>query len=229
MQDFPIIRTIIADDHTMVRNGIRSLINNKNNIVIIDDVENGEKLVESYNKFNPEVLLVDIEMPVMSGIKAVEKIWGENKDVKALFLSMYDDEASFYQVIKAGGRGLIGKSSSEGQLISAIMIIKNGGYYFRNTIDREDVEKIIVKYEGTSNQNTSSEVNKLKEMYELLSPKEKELISALSEGLTRTEIAEKLLISKSTYDYHEKNIKVKLGISSTPELIKFAYAFKYSK
>ena len=147
MKENSFIKVIIADDHEMIRKSIRDSIDNKNNLLFLDDVGNGQQLVDSYFRFNPDVILVDIEMPVMGGFKAVEIIKSRDENVRALFLSLHNDESSFYQVIKAGGLGLIGKVNPTGQLVSAIWEVHKGAYYFNKVIDKKNIEEIVAKYE----------------------------------------------------------------------------------
>lgn len=205
---------------------MRDSIDKKYNLMFVDDVGNGEQLVDSYFKYTPDVIIVDIGMPVMGGFEAVEVIKSRDENVKALFLSMDNDDYNFYKSIKAGGRGLIGKNFSPEHLVCAIREVHQGGFFHNKVIDNNYIAQIAAQFDMYYYNNPAV---KMKEMYKSLSPREKEFLSLLTEGLTREKTAERMNVSKFTYDKYEKSIKTKLNLETTQQLQKFAYEYKFLK
>lgn len=215
------IRIIVADDHRLFRSGIISLFDNEPEIFVIGEAENGNELVDQFFGLKPDVLLVDISMPKLSGTDAVIKIRKKDDTVKALFLSMHDGEEYMYYCLKAGGLGFVNKNVMKGELIFAIKEVYGGRKYFGPNINDEDLEKIILKYDSLYTPK------KLKEK-KTLSPREQEILKLISEGLTSGEIADKLYVSKRTIDSHRANLIQKLNLKSLPDLIKYAIKFTSS-
>jgi DNA-binding NarL/FixJ family response regulator len=209
------IKMIIADDHTLFRSGIVSLIEDENDISIMAEAANGKELIELYNKFKPDLLLLDISMPEKTGLEAAKEIRMNDPDVKILFLSMHEGADYIYHSIKSGGNGLRNKNILKSELITAIRTVMNGSGYFGKAFSNQDIDEIVRKYESFIEPHKFVQPTRLTE-------KEKEILLLISNGMTSNEIADKLNIGKRTVDSHRLNIMQKLNLNSLPELIKYS-------
>ena len=209
------IRILVADDHTLFRSGIVSLLDDVSQIIVVGEAENGEDLLRKYFLMNPDIILTDISMPLLSGTEAIQNIYERDTSVKALFLSMYDTEEYIYYCLKSGGLGLVSKNILKEELVHAIMLVSAGKKYFGKDWDEDKLKKLVEKFENTSTvKNNGSKT--------LLSPRERETLKLISEGLTSSEIAEKMKLSKRTVDTHRTHLMQKLNMDSLSELIKYA-------
>lgn len=209
------VKILIADDHELFRKGMISLLNSEENIKIIGEANNGKDLIYKYLKLKPDLLIADISMPELSGIEAVKTLYESDKNIKVLFLSMYNGVDYIYHCIKSGGSGLVNKDIPKKELLNAIDLITSGKKYFGEDYPEERIEKLLDEYE--------KQLKSIKqEGNEQLTDKETEIMLMLAEGLTSNEIADKLFISKRTVDTHRTHIMQKLGLKSSPQLIKYA-------
>jgi len=215
------IRILVADDHKLFRSGIISLLENEREVLVVGEAENGDELVEKYFKLKPDVVLVDISMPGLTGTEAIKKIRRKDQSIKALFLSMHDDEEYIYHCRKAGGKGLISKNIMKGELILAIKKVYEGGNYFGINLTERRLNDLTSKYHVLM-ENPKGDID-------ILSPREEQILRFISEGLTSGEIAEKLFVSKRTIDTHRTNLMQKLDLKSLPELIRYAINYTTAK
>ena len=216
------IRVLVADDHKLFRSGIISLLENEHEVFVIGEAENGEELVESYFRLKPDIILVDISMPVLSGTEAVKKIKKKDDSAKALFLSMHDDEEYIFFCFKAGGKGLVSKNIMKGELLFAIKKVYNGGNYFGINWTEEKLNDLVNKYRVVKDSG-------FVHIEEIFSQREARILELISEGLTSGEIAEKLFVGKRTIDAHRTHLMQKLNLRSLPELIKYSIHYKMAK
>lgn len=213
------IRLIIADDHALFRSGVISLLEDEKDLVIVGEAGNGKQLIELYTELKPDLLLIDISMPEKTGLEAAKEIRKTDENVKILFLSMHEGEDYVYHCIKSGGNGLINKNILKSELLNAIKTVLNGDSYFGKKYSDSDIHEIVKKYESFIEPSRFVLPTRLTE-------KEKEVLLLISDGLTSSEIADKLNIGKRTVDTHRENIMQKLNLESLPELIK--YSIDYS-
>jgi DNA-binding NarL/FixJ family response regulator len=213
------VRLIIADDHALFRSGVISLLEDEKDLVIVGEAGNGKQLIELYTELTPDLLLIDISMPEKTGLEAAKEIRKTDENVKILFLSMHEGEDYVYHCIKSGGNGLINKNILKSELLNAIKTVLNGDGYFGKKYSDSDIHEIIKKYESFIEPSRFVLPTRLTE-------KEKEVLLLISDGLTSSEIADKLNIGKRTVDTHRENIMQKLNLESLPELIK--YSIDYS-
>ncbi|QQS35279.1 MAG: response regulator transcription factor [Ignavibacteriales bacterium] len=213
------IKILLADDHELFRKGLVSLIENENNIQIIGEARNGNDLVEKYFILQPDLIIADISMPVLSGPEAIRKIKERVNAVKVLFLSMFNGEDYIYHCYKSGGRGLVSKDISKPELLKAITSVAAGKYYFGPDFTEDELEKLIKTYDEEFQELNITESIKLTQ-------KEEEILLLIGRGFTSIEIADKLHISKRTVDTHRSHIMQKLGLESMPQLIKYSIAYK---
>lgn len=212
------ISVIIADDHKLFRSGLISLLSDVDDIEIIAEATNGRELVEKYFELRPQVILVDISMPVLSGIEALKIIKKKNRKVRAIFLTMYEGEEYVFYAMRVKAKGLLSKNTLKDELIHAIKTVASGDSYFGKDYPDEKLSEIQKKYMRSPIDEADSFIN--------ISRKEREILQLISKGMTSNEIAEKLFMSKRTVDYHRTKLMQKLNIKSLPELISFS--IKYS-
>ena len=137
------IKVLVVDDHKLFRTGVVRLLRDRPNIFVVAEAENGEELLNKYFNAKPDVVLVDIAMPKMSGLEAVSLVREKDQNVKALFLSMYDGDEYVYQVLKSGGMGLVNKNILEGELAYAIEQVYIGEKYFGSKWTEEKLQRLI--------------------------------------------------------------------------------------
>lgn len=214
------IRLIVAEDHTLVREGIIRLLEDSDEIVLVAEAENGEDLLEKYFRFSPDVVLSDIEMPKMRGFEVLNKTLSKDPGAKFIFLSIYSDEGYLYYAVKAKAYGLLSKSIKKSELIYAIKKVASGEKYFLGKSDRE-IKEIMDKY-LVKERADNTVVNEL-------TRREMDILFLLAEGLLSSQIAEKLNISKRTVDSHRARIAQKLNLSNSSELVSYAVKFRYKE
>jgi two-component system response regulator NreC len=211
------IRLLIADDHNLFREGIINLLDTEKDIFIVGEADTGEALLTKYFDLKPDVVLGDISMPVMSGIDALKKLIEMGESPKFLFLTMYEGDEYIYYCAKAGGRGLLSKTVMKGELLYAIRTVNEGKKYFGMNVTEEKVKELIDNFDKKAESSGTRN--------ELITPREEEILKLISEGLTSSEIAERLYVSKRTIDTHRTHLMQKLNLKSLPELIKYSINF----
>ena len=183
MKQNPKIKVLIADDHTLFRKGIIKILNELPQVFVIGEAENGEELIKKYFELYPDVILVDIAMPIMSGPAAINKILKRDPKAKALFLSMYDSEEYIYRVLDCGGKGLISKDIVEGELTYALETVFNGEKYFRGDWNDKKLEDLIKRFESRQINFTDSD--------DEINFREEQILKYINDGLSSKEMAEK--------------------------------------
>jgi len=212
------ITILIADDHTLFRSGVISLIEEEPDIRIVGEASDGKELLGLYHKLHPDLLLIDISMPGKTGLEAAKEIRENDSITKILFLSMHEGIDYIYHTIKSGGNGLINKNIVKGELLTAIKSVMNGKDYFGTGFTESEIQDIVKKYDSFTEPPVFVQSS-------MLSEKEKEVLLLISEGLTSSEIADRLFIGKRTVDSHRLNIMHKLKLNSLPELIRYSIDF----
>ncbi|XCF05361.1 response regulator transcription factor [Tamlana crocina] len=209
-----VINVVLADDHILVRDGIRALLEDQTGVVVIDEASNGKEAVEIVEKNRPHVLIVDIRMPEMNGIEVVGEINKRFKDVNTLVLSMHDSEEYVVQAIQAGADGYLLKGASKEEFLKALNKVASGGKYFTG-----DVSAIIMN--NFVNGNASPAVETKKEPKEApfkLTRREKQILELVLQLKNNKDIAEELQISKRTAEVHRFNLMKKLEVKNLMEL-----------
>jgi len=216
------VRIIVADDHSLFRSGIISLLEDAAEIFVVGEAVDGADLYEKYFDLKPDVLLVDISMPGITGIEAIKKILIRDPAAKALFLSMHEGEEYVYHILKSGGKGLISKNVMRGELVYAIKTVFSGKKYFGAYWTDEKLEELKKKYSGGEGGGGGIRVSLAEAS---LSQREIEVLRMIGEGYTSNEIAARTGLSKRTIDTHRIHLMNKLGIKTLPELIKYAIQY----
>tara|TARA_R110002126_G_scaffold10081_10_gene45299 strand:- start:389 stop:1045 length:657 start_codon:yes stop_codon:yes gene_type:complete len=207
------INVVLADDHVLVRDGIKALLEDQGGIIVIDEASNGKEALEVISRNKPDVLIVDIRMPEMNGIEVVRQINTSQMDVKTLVLSMHDSEEYVVQAIQAGADGYLLKGASKEEFIKALNKVASGGKYFTG-----DVSAIIMKnfVNGTTTAVTGKQTPV--ETPFKLTKREKQILSLVLQLKNNKDIAEELEISKRTAEVHRFNLMKKLDVKNLMEL-----------
>ncbi|GGD03803.1 response regulator transcription factor [Hyunsoonleella pacifica] len=215
------INVVLADDHILVRDGIRALLEDQTGIEVIDEASNGKEALEVISKNKPHVLIVDIRMPEMTGIEVVGAINESDSDVKTLVLSMHDSEEYVVQAIQAGADGYLLKGASKEEFIKALNKVASGGKYFTG-----DISAIIMNNFVNGNTNVAVEPKSVPKADPFnLTKREKQILSLVLELKNNKDIAEELKISKRTAEVHRFNLMKKLEVSNLKELTDKAKEF----
>ena len=205
------IRVVLADDHVFVRDGIKSLLENEANVEVVGEATDGLEALKIVESCKPDLLILDIRMPNMTGIEVVEKLRSQNNLVKIVMLSMHESEEYVLKSIKAGADGYLLKGSSKEEFLKALQTIANGGKYFSG-----DISSILI---GQLNNSTSIQESKpMPEEEQLITKREREILKLLLSGKGNKEIAEALDISKRTAEVHRFNLMKKLKVKNLMEL-----------
>ena len=211
------IRVLIADDHNLFREGILALLNSDKEITVVGQAEDGFGLLTKYDETKPDVIVSDISMPGKSGPDAIKTICQNNTKIKVLFLSQYTGDDYIYEVLKAGGSGLISKNIMLPELLLAIKTIAKGEKYFLGKTD-DELDTIIKRFSAIAAKEKRENVN-------ILTKKEKAIVELISENLSNKEIADILNVSVRTIESHRLNIIQKLNLKSLRGLIGFAHDY----
>lgn len=206
------IRVMVVDDHTIVRDGIQSLLSLTPDIEVVGEAVNGREALETARKLLPDVIIMDISMPIMDGIEATRRIHKELPEIKVIILTQYEDSEHVFPIIEAGACGFISKIAASSELISGIRSIHRGDSYLSPSVARLLVE---------SHQQGGSS-RRFHEPYEQLTDREREIFKLLAEGHTTQEIAQLLVISPKTVEGHKTNLMAKLDLHNRVDLVKYA-------
>lgn len=203
------ITVFIIDDHQMLIDGIKALLLNESDFKIIGEALRSTEAIERIKKTDVDVIITDINMPEMNGLQLANAIRRVKPEQKILALSMYGDKAVITDMIDAGVKGYVLKNTGKQELISALKLIANGGTYFSG-----DVAKELNRVDDSIDKRY------------ILTPREREIVRYVAQGLSHTEIGDKICISPRTVDTHRTNIMRKLEVHSIAELIKMALQLK---
>ncbi|WPR71452.1 response regulator transcription factor [Flavobacterium sp. NG2] len=205
-----IIRVVLADDHVFVRDGVKSLLESEENIVVVGEATDGQEALTVVEEHKPDLLIIDIRMPHLTGIEVVDKLRKANNFVKTIVLSMHDSEEYVLKSINAGADGYLLKGSSKEEFLKALHTVTNGGKYFTG-----DISSILINQLS----NPSAVEAKSTMAEELtITKREKEILKLLLSGKGNKEIAETLDISKRTAEVHRFNLMKKLKVKNLMEL-----------
>ena len=205
------IRVLVVDDHTIVRDGICALLALAGDIEVVGEAANGSEALKMVKELEPNVVLMDIAMPIMDGLEATRRIRRKFPRTRVLVLTQYDDKEYVFPVIEAGASGFISKVAASSELTSGIRSVYHGDSYLSPSVTRLLVEDY---------QHGGGRVGH--NPYEQLTDREREVLKLLAEGYTTKEIADILVISPKTVEGHKTNLMAKLGLRNRVELVKYA-------
>jgi len=197
------IRLVLADDHTMFAEGLKSLLDEE--FELLGTVGNGQDLVDITHRLNPEVIIVDISMPILSGFDAIRRIRDLGSKAKVIFLTMHDDDTLVEEAFRCGGSGYVLKQAAGEELVEAIKQVSQGNRYLTPLVKSKRTDRLP---RGATKS--------------MITPRQREVLRLISEGLTMKEIAAKLEISTRTAESHKYEMMEALGVSTTADLIKYA-------
>jgi len=208
----PQIRIVLADDHTIIRSGLRLLLEQQPDFKVVAEASDGRQAVQLVSKHHPNVVVLDIGMPELNGIEATRQIVAQDPHPDVVILSMHSDESYVLRALKAGARAYILKNAAEADLIRAVQAVSEGKSFFSPMISKMLLEDYV-------RQVREKEV---KDSYDLLTPREREILQLIAESKTNKEMATILGLSPHTIETHRGNILEKLNLHSVPELILYA-------
>ena len=206
------LRILLADDHVVMRTGLRVLLERQPNLEVVGESENGRDTINLVASVKPDVVVMDVGMPVLNGIEATKTIATEHPNVAVVILSMHADESYVMRALKAGARGYLLKDSAAADLISAIQAVSQNKSFFSPKVSRilaEDYVRVL-KQKGAV------------DSYDLLTNREREILQLVAEGKANKEVATALNISPYTVETHRRHILEKLNLHNPAELILYA-------
>jgi DNA-binding NarL/FixJ family response regulator len=206
------IKLALVDDHKILRDGIKISLLGNEDIVLVLECASSENLIQQYKKYNPDVFVLDMNLPGIEGDELTKLLIEDNPQSKIIILSALTDEDSVMKAIKAGAKGYLSKDAGTEELFTAIISVYNGEEYFGGQISKI-VFKSYTKLFNPDKQSATSPI---------LSDRETEILKCFADGLTYKETADKLFISPRTVETHKNSIMTKLGLKTLADLIKWA-------
>jgi two-component system, NarL family, response regulator NreC len=206
------IRVLLADDHTLMRRGLRLIVEQQPDLVVAGEAEDGRQAVALSASLKPDVAVLDIGMPNLNGIEAAKQITDGESGAAVVILSMHADETYILRALRAGARGYLLKDSAESDLVRAIRSVAEGKSFFSPAVSKVMLEDYVKKLQRTGSEDS----------YDLLTPREREILQLVAEGKSNKEVANLLHLSVYTVETHRANIMEKLKVKSVPELILYA-------
>lgn len=210
------IRVVVADDHHLVRQGIRALIEQANDMQVIGEAEDGYAAVDLAEQLQPDVLVLDIAMPQLNGIQAIDRIRAASVGTKVVMLSMYSDNVLLQQALQAGAKGYLLKDAVTEELLLAIRAASRGATYLSPVVSDKLLGDVLNPHPETENVDP----------YSVLTPRELEILQLISEGYTNNNIAKLMHISVKTVERHRTNLMAKLSVHNLVELVRYAIKHK---
>ncbi|HEY8324104.1 MAG TPA: response regulator transcription factor [Ktedonobacterales bacterium] len=207
-----LIRVLLADDHTILRAGLRMMLDAQPDIEVVGEASDGRQALAEAQRLQPDVVLMDITMPEMNGIEATRQVKRALDSTRVLILTMHENEEYLFQVLRAGASGYILKEAASTELISAIRIVCAGRFYMSPSAQSMMVGDYLQRVRSGEERDS----------YSALTEREREILKLVAEGHTNNQIAERLFISPKTVDTHRTHIMDKLNLHSRAELVKYA-------
>ncbi|MBI4671995.1 MAG: response regulator transcription factor [Chloroflexi bacterium] len=206
------IRVLVADDHTIVREGVRLLLEAQPDIEVVGEAADGQEALVLVRQLRPDLVVMDLQMPILNGLEATRAIKHEFPQTQILALTMYESDEYFFQVLAAGASGYVLKKAASADLIAAIRAAHQGDVFLYPSVARRLVFDYLARVKSGEEQSS----------YDGLTAREREVLKLIAEGYTNQAIAEKLVISPSTVQTHRTRIMQRLNLHSRAELIQYA-------
>ena len=202
------LHILIADDHGIVRSGVKMLIDRQEGMRVVAEAEDGVDAVSAAQREHPDVAILDVSMPRMTGLQAAREIKARCPTTRVLLLSMHDDERYVFDAVKAGASGYVLKRQADAELIDAVRAVAGGGRFLSATVDAGALEEWISSGEDAP--------------HDPLTPRELDVVKLIAEAYTNRQIAEILSVSEKTVESHRANVLGKLGMRDRVELVRYA-------
>jgi two-component system, NarL family, response regulator NreC len=206
------IRIVLADDHKLMRSGLRVLLEQQPDLTVVGEASDGREAVALVASQRPDVLVMDIGMPSLNGIEAAAQITQSNPEAAIVILSMHSDESYVLRALKAGAKGYLLKDSAEADLICAVRVVAEGKSFFSPAVSKVLLDDYVRKLKRSGTEDP----------YDLLTPREREVLQLVAEGKSNKAVAQLLNLSVYTVETHRANIMEKLNLHGVPELILYA-------
>ncbi|MCW5853095.1 MAG: response regulator transcription factor [Anaerolineae bacterium] len=206
------IEVVIADDHTIVRQGLRALLETQADIRVVGEAEDGAEAVRLARQLQPAVVIMDITMPTMDGLAATRVIKQDLPHIHVLILTMHENDEYFFQVLQAGAAGYVLKRAAASDLITALRAVTRGEVFLHPSVAKKLVSDYLSR----------AKTGETPDMRDHLTHREHEVLTLIAEGLSNREIADRLVLGLSTVQTHYSHILEKLGLQKRSELIKYA-------
>jgi len=206
------LRVLLADDHQLMRSGVRLMLNREPGIDVVGEASDGREAVALAKSLKPDVVIMDIGMPSLNGIEAAAQMTQNNPQLAIMILSMHTDETYVLRALKAGARGYLLKDSAEADLIKAVHVVAGGKSFFSPAVSKVLLDDYVRKLKRSGTDDA----------YDLLTPREREVLQLIAEGKSNKDIANLLNLSVYTVESHRSNLMEKLNLRGLPELIIYA-------
>ena len=210
------IRILVADDHALIRTGMKNLLEGNKDFVVVGEASDGEEVIQKARELKPDVVVMDISMPKVNGIDATRILKQERPETGVLVLTMHENAEYAHQVFKAGASGYVLKNAGKEEISTAIHAVARGEKYFSSR-----VSEIVMSEYARKSEIRTSEV--------ALTKREREILDLIGKGLNNQQIADQLFISPRTVETHRTNIMQKLNIHDAPNLVRYALEHGYGK
>ena len=206
------IRVLLADDHQLMRSGIRLMLERETDLSVVGEANDGREAVALAKSLRPDVVVMDIGMANLNGIEAAQQMTGDSPEIAIVMLSMHSDESYVLRALKAGARGYLLKDSAEADLIKAVHAVAGGKSFFSPAVSKVLLDDYVRKLRRSGTEDA----------YDLLTPREREVLQLIAEGKSNKDIANLLNLSVYTVESHRSNLMEKLNVRGLPELILYA-------
>jgi two-component system, NarL family, response regulator NreC len=206
------INVLIADDHAVVRAGLRMLLETDSEIIIVGEAENGEEAIRLCKELTPDVILMDVTMPVLDGVEATRRIRSQAPAPAVLALTIHEGTEYFFHMLQAGASGYVPKRAAPEELLRAIHVVASGSVFLDPSVAKELVADYLTRVHDGGEHDS----------YDGLTEREREILTYIAEDSTNQAIANQLNISTSTVERHRENIMRKLNLHTRTELVKYA-------
>src|ERR1700747_84465 len=206
------IRILLADDHQLMRSGIRLMLERESDLSVVGEAGDGREAVALAKSLKPDVVVMDIGMSNLNGIEAAQQMTGDRSEIAVVMLSMHSDERYVLRALKVGAKGYLLKDSAEADLIRAVHAVAEGKSFFSPAVSKVLLDDYVRKLKRSGTEDA----------YDLLTPREREVLQLVAEGKSNKEVARLLNLSVYTVETHRSNIMQKLNLKGVPELTLYA-------
>lgn len=206
------IRILLADDHQLMRRGVRLMLEREPDLTVVGEASDGREALALAKSLKPELVVMDVGMPNLNGIEAAHQMTLDNPALAIVMVSMHSDETYILRALKAGARGYLLKDSAEADLIKAVHAVAGGKSFFSPVVSKLLLDDYIRKLKRSGTEDA----------YDLLTPREREILQLIAEGKSNKDIANLLDLSVYTVESHRANLMEKLNLHGLPELILYA-------